>query len=284
MRFANALAVISQETISEYPSDIQVFKTDLIRITKELTENKTKALWINVHTTYGVYIASIAACGYSLHRTEGEFIVFAQWLSSDENKLPHYGTHIGGACGIVHRIVKSSAEPDVLTIQVLMIREKARSSFWEFPGGAIDPCQYAVDAAIREVEEEVGLKVIPVGFAGVWEKLYSRYGSTSCYFAFVMALQHESDADNITLEFAEVEEARWIDLKEISGGPFLTKKGQRKQVRIDGFTVGDSVQYFCDVVWKLWLQHGGKNWGSVVDNRPTRPGTSPYGKGYMYTP
>ena len=39
---------------------------------------------------------------------------------------------------------------------------------WAAPGGAIDPDESPVDAAVREVWEETGLVVEPVGLAGVF--------------------------------------------------------------------------------------------------------------------
>ena len=46
-----------------------------------------------------------------------------------------------------------------------------RRGRWEFPGGAVDKGKYFIDVACQEVLEEVGLKVEPVGFAGLWDEV-----------------------------------------------------------------------------------------------------------------
>src|SRR5688572_29186991 len=62
---------------------------------------------------------------------------------------------------LVYAIVRND-EGDVLLVRRLDTGD------WELPGGRVDPGESAVDALVREVEEEAGLVVDPSRVAGIY--------------------------------------------------------------------------------------------------------------------
>jgi mutator protein MutT len=53
---------------------------------------------------------------------------------------------------------------------------RAHTSQWALPGGRIDPGESVVEAAVREVEEEVGLRLAAVSVLGVLDEYATRSG------------------------------------------------------------------------------------------------------------
>jgi len=52
--------------------------------------------------------------------------------------------------------------------RILLLRRSDGDDLWGFPGGAIEPGESVVEALQREIREEIGLKVEPVGLIGVY--------------------------------------------------------------------------------------------------------------------
>ena len=52
--------------------------------------------------------------------------------------------------------------------RVLLLERSDGEELWGFPGGAMEPGESAAEAVKREVREEIGLDVEPVGLIGVY--------------------------------------------------------------------------------------------------------------------
>lgn len=52
--------------------------------------------------------------------------------------------------------------------RVLLLRHKEADHLWGFPGGDIEPGEGAAEAIRREVWEEIGLRINPVGLIGIY--------------------------------------------------------------------------------------------------------------------
>jgi 8-oxo-dGTP pyrophosphatase MutT (NUDIX family) len=61
--------------------------------------------------------------------------------------------------------------------KVLLLERSDGEDLWGFPGGAMEPGESAAEAVKREVREEIGLDVEPVGLIGV----YSSPDYAFCY-------------------------------------------------------------------------------------------------------
>ena len=94
------------------------------------------------------------------------------------------------------------------------------------PKGHMDPGETALQAAEREVREETGVDVVPVCELGKARYCYRRHGRTIAksvtWFLFSYRAGDIADHDE------EVEEARWIDLKDAQTA--LTHAAEREMI------------------------------------------------------
>lgn len=96
--------------------------------------------------------------------------------------------------------------------RLLVIRRAAgirAAGWWCLPGGAIDPGETPEQAVVREVEEELGLKVRPV--RKLWEWL--RPDGTLFLHWWLVELAHRSALD-VVPNPAEVAETRLVSFDE----------------------------------------------------------------------
>jgi 8-oxo-dGTP pyrophosphatase MutT (NUDIX family) len=89
---------------------------------------------------------------------------------------------------------------------------RAHSRQWALPGGRRDQGETAVDAALRELEEEVGLQIGPADVLGVLDD----YATRSGYVITPVVAWTEADWRDLTINPDEVEFARPFLFKELA--------------------------------------------------------------------
>lgn len=93
--------------------------------------------------------------------------------------------------------------------KVILIRNSYGKHGWTFPGGAVNRKETPVNAAIREVKEEVGINIKDIKKLGEYEstKEYKR-DKVYCYHAKVNSLGFKINPD-------EVSTAEWFAISKI---------------------------------------------------------------------
>jgi 8-oxo-dGTP pyrophosphatase MutT (NUDIX family) len=123
-------------------------------------------------------------------------------------------------------VVRGAPGREQLVAIVPVRRAADGSRVLGLPKGHIDPGESALQAAIREVREEAGVVVEPLGELGEVHYWYRRSGRTVgksvVFFLFRYVSGETSDHDH------EVEEARWIDLRQARAA--LSYEGERGMV------------------------------------------------------
>jgi len=158
------------------------------------------------------------ACGYRFHRATGDDCIMrffakhgAAAEATGEDPLP-MAAHTMMATGGV--VFNSRGE-------VLLIRQTYdRHAEWRLPGGALDPHETLVQGAAREVGEETGVKVQPLGVlslrqAPVYESLFGKgFLGASVLFAVDDSAETGADDGRPVLAWPkdEILEARWVPL------------------------------------------------------------------------
>ncbi len=99
----------------------------------------------------------------------------------------------------------------------LLLIHRIDNDFWALPGGAMDMGESVADAAVREVEEETGVKVQLTGLVGIYTDpghvmAYDdgevRQEFSVCFHARVIA--GEPQHDN-----TETKAAKWVDPADV---------------------------------------------------------------------
>ena len=83
---------------------------------------------------------------------------------------------------------------------------KRHGGLWEFPGGKLEPGESLLDAATRELDEELGVVVTRVG-----ERLFSRHDEGSPFVIECVAVDIAGEP-----VAREHEELRWATLAELA--------------------------------------------------------------------
>lgn len=78
---------------------------------------------------------------------------------------------------------------------------------WEFPGGKIEPDESPEDCLVRELAEEIGVRVRP---RGILEVVFHRYREKSVLLLFYRCDLLEGEPQAI-----ECDEVRWVALAEL---------------------------------------------------------------------
>ena len=133
--------------------------------------------------------------------------VYYLWTGNGPDKVPAVCTSIGGAC----MAVKS---PDGKS--VLLIKENVGTdAIWKLPGGAIDLRETFVDGAMREAEEETGVKInklADIYLLGGYTKGDARSGGRNDQF---LCFGAKASTKMLGENDGEAIECRWFGLAKL---------------------------------------------------------------------
>lgn len=91
----------------------------------------------------------------------------------------------------------------------LFVRSPKWHKKWVLPGGHIEPGESIMDSAIREGQEETGLKLAPIKILGFEELVNCPDFYRPAHFISFKCLL-ETDGDNVYLEKRELTEYQWL--------------------------------------------------------------------------
>ncbi|MFW9853721.1 MAG: NUDIX domain-containing protein [Candidatus Thorarchaeota archaeon] len=112
---------------------------------------------------------------------------------------------------------------------------------WLIPGGMVDPGETLGEAVRREVEEETGMVVEPVGILSVRSMVRTGDGLTDLYCIFLCVLVDTPDSIPHANDGVEITEVAWFPLDRLERDKLVTgytkkivKAAQRQSFLVPG--------------------------------------------------
>jgi ADP-ribose pyrophosphatase YjhB (NUDIX family) len=165
------------------------------------------AIWLRLDIEHSDMIAGLRQLGYELHHCDAQSFMLTAWLlDNDVNRLPSYATHIVRVEAVVFRMINGVKH-------VLLVREQFGHADrgYKLPSGNVDLNEFISDAAVREVQEETGIRTRFVGVLGCGNRLNARFRCSEMFF--VVHLEEDGEADApFDIQLEEIESARWVAL------------------------------------------------------------------------
>ncbi|MDD5681151.1 MAG: NUDIX hydrolase, partial [Candidatus Omnitrophica bacterium] len=99
-------------------------------------------------------------------------------------------------------------------IKILLIRDPYGK--WTWPKGKLDKGETALDAAIREIREETGLRDIKeISKVGSTNYFYKRDGKLIYKTVYVYLFKANGE-ENLVIQKAEIDDGEWVSEEEAS--------------------------------------------------------------------
>ncbi|WP_391205121.1 NUDIX hydrolase [Psychrobacillus sp. L4] len=105
--------------------------------------------------------------------------------------------------------------------EVLLVKTHWRSDTWEAPGGQVEVGEPLDKAVSREILEETGIVVRPLGITGIY------YNVTKHILSVVFKAEYVSG--ELKIQPAEIKEAKFVKLTDINIEQFITRPHMRSR-------------------------------------------------------
>ncbi|PED07560.1 NUDIX hydrolase [Bacillus pseudomycoides] len=123
--------------------------------------------------------------------------------------------------------------------EILLVKVQWRADTWEMPGGQVEEGEPLDQAVCREVLEETGLLVKPVGITGLY------YNASKHILAVVFKVEYVSGEIKVPPE--EIKKAKFIALNEENIDEYITRPHMKSRI-LDAITAKNFIPY---ETWKV---------------------------------
>ncbi|WP_410979854.1 NUDIX hydrolase [Bacillus cereus] len=118
--------------------------------------------------------------------------------------------------------------------EVLLTKVHWRADTWELPGGQVEEGEALDQAVCREIKEETGLTVKPIGITGVY------YNTSMHILAVVFKVAYISG--EIKIQTEEIQEAKFVELNEENIDEYI-KRPHMKSRTLDAMRATHFIPY-----------------------------------------
>ena len=208
------MAVLSSETNSfggrivdaaALPSDRSALETDLADSLAAWRAEGIRVVWLQIPIERSELVPVAVDAGFVYHHATERTLQLTASIEPG-SYVPPFATHYIGAGGVV-----LDEDRNLLVIQERHHRRK----HYKLPGGALHPGEHIVDAVVREVEEETGIRTEFVSLVCFRHWHGYRHGKSDIYFVTrLRPLTRE-----IELDPSEIAECFWMPVDDYLSHP-----------------------------------------------------------------
>lgn len=193
-------AVVDSDSLDLDP---EVFSIQIDTALESWRRENVKVVWLKLPGGFIGVVPTAVQKGFQFHHANGNDAMLTLQVEKDAF-IPPYSTHYVGIGGVV---VNHNRE---LLVVSERYRTGGRGPSYKLPGGALQPGEHLEDAAVREIEEETGVKTKFEALVCFRHWHGYRYGKSDIYFvARLTPLSKE-----ITMQVEEIAECLWMPVEE----------------------------------------------------------------------
>uniref|UniRef100_A0A7S2DCT2 Nudix hydrolase domain-containing protein n=1 Tax=Octactis speculum TaxID=3111310 RepID=A0A7S2DCT2_9STRA len=191
-----------------------------------------RGIWLEISGDHANFVSSALRLGFVFHHAnppctvEGSedsppvpvsnskgTVTLSYWIPGEQgvtSTLPSYATHsIGVGAMVINR------NKEVLVVQE-RVEPVALKGLWKMPTGMVNNGEDACDCAVREVEEETGVKCRALKLVALREAhssvLHGPQGRSNVFMVFLC--EPEEDVCSIVKQDSEIAACKWMQMDE----------------------------------------------------------------------
>lgn len=192
-----------------YPRNPEQFRVELSTRLREWKERGYKAVWLRLPRRDCYLIPYAYDVGFCNHHAVEDYFMLTMWLGDKENKLPQFGTHVVRVEAFISRELTPGKR------EILLVQEKVgMGDRWKLVTGAVEAGEFVVDAALREVREEVGIKARFMQVLGFANRTKRKFGRSELIVCCALEPIVVETSGKLVLQEDEISKARWFSIEE----------------------------------------------------------------------
>ncbi|KAI4456690.1 nudix hydrolase related [Holotrichia oblita] len=187
--------------------DSDEFSIKLQESLKQWIEKNRRGIWFKVFLNQSHWVPHLITNGFKYHHAREEYVMLYRWLPEGEtcNIPPYAHTSIGVGSVVVND-----------NNEILVVSEKYRFfEHWKLPGGYVEPGENLIDAAVREVMEETGIKT---EFLSLLSFRHAHGGIFDCSDMYVVVALKALTTDLKKCD-RELADCAWMNINEYLAHP-----------------------------------------------------------------
>ena len=198
------------------PHDPLAFKQALDYSLEAWEEDGFRVVWLKLPVSRSSLVPVAVNAGFIYHHAEESYVQLTRKLV-DDAYIPSHATHYIGVGGVVINDAKE------LLVVSERYRRRGGGPAYKLPGGALQPREHLVDAAIREILEETGVTTTFQSLVCFRHWHDYRFGKSDIYFVCRLSpLSLE-----INMQESEIAECLWMPVGEFLGGESISPFNKR---------------------------------------------------------
>lgn len=221
--YGGIIVDLSRNLTSEKVDDFSVV---LERSLREWRRKKYRGIWVRVPIEKADLVGCVVRQGFEFHHAEASYLMLCQWLPENEpNVLPPNASHQVGVGAFVYDRKKG---------KVLVVQEKQGplkgKGVWKMPTGLVCQGEDVSEAAVREVQEETGVRATFTAVLAMRQAHGFAFGKSDMFFVVACEpISGESDKE-LKPQEEEIEAASWISLDEFMNIEFMKSRPLYAQI------------------------------------------------------